>query len=70
MVYCNWANLNQIGRQKPMGYKRKLLDYFGLMEIDNTKFANTFFNVIKQSNKKLKDFSPYLTYEKFISAIC
>jgi hypothetical protein len=49
--------------------KRKLLDYFGLMEIDNTKFANRFFNVIKKSNKRIRDFSPYLNYAKFISSI-
>jgi len=49
--------------------KRKLLDYFGLMELDNTKFANRFFNVIKRSNAKIRDFSPYLNYAKFISSI-
>ena len=49
--------------------KRKLLDYFGLMELDNTKFANRFFNVIKSSNSKIRDFSPYLNYAKFISSI-
>ena len=49
--------------------KRKLLDYFGLMELDNTKFTNRFFNVVKSANKKIRDFSPYLNYAKFISAI-
>ena len=58
----------QFSKENKMA-KRKLLDYFGLMELENTKFANRFFNVVKSSNPKLRDFSPYLTYAKFISTI-
>ena len=49
--------------------KRKLLDYFGLIEMDNTKFANRFFNVVKSCNPKIKKHSPFLNYAKFITAI-
>lgn len=48
--------------------KRKLLDYFGLLSLDTTKFGNRFFNCVKGTSKQQTN--TYLDFVKFLRAIC
>ena len=48
--------------------KRKLLEYFGLLSLENTKFGNRFFNCVKGSSKQQAN--TYLDFAKFLRAIC
>lgn len=48
--------------------KRKLLDYFGLLCLDNTKFGNRFFNCVKGTTRQQTNC--YLDFNKFLKAIC
>lgn len=48
--------------------KRKLLDYFGLLNLDSSKFGNRFFNCVKGTTKQQPN--TFLDFVKFLRAIC
>ncbi len=48
--------------------KKKLLEYFGLIELDNYKLGNHFFQCVKSTLSRKKT-GPYLDYSKFIKTL-
>lgn len=54
------TDFNKFSRDNKMS-KKKTLEYFGLANIENTKFANVFFNCLKEGQ-------PFLDFPKFLKA--
>ena len=58
----DWAVLS---RENKMS-KRRLMEYYGLSEIENTEFGTRFFNWVKRPISKRKGADNFLDYDKFI----
>lgn len=49
--------------------RKNLLEYFGLINLDNTQFGNTFFNTFKSVKDSGPNSTNFLEFEKFATAI-